>query len=52
MITELESLKLNNELHILGDFNVNLQFEGNCINKTHEIRNHFKDFSPEIKKIQ
>ena len=51
MITELESLKLNNELYILGDFNVNLQFEGNCIlNKTHEIRNHFKDFSPEIKK--
>ena len=51
MITEFESLELNNELYILGDFNIHLLFEGNCIlNKTHKIKNHFKDFSPEIRK--
>ena len=48
---EFESLELNNELYILGDFNINLLFKGNCIlNKTHEIKNHFKDFWLEIKK--
>ena len=51
MVTEFESLELNNELYILGDFNIDLLFNGNCIlNKTHKIKNHFKDFSPEIKK--
>ena len=51
MVTEFESLELNNELYILGDFNIDLLFKGNCIlNKTHKIKNHFKDFSPEIKK--
>ena len=51
VITKFESLELNNELYILGTFNINLLFKGNCIlNKTHEIKNHFKDFSPEIKK--
>ena len=51
IITESESLELNNELYILGDFNINLLFKGNCIlNKTHGIENHFKDFSSEIKK--
>ena len=53
MVTEFESLELNNELYILGDFNIDLLFKGNCIlNKTYEIENHFKDFSPEIKKMQ
>ena len=51
MVTEFESLELNNELYILGDFNIDLIFNGNCIlNKTHKIKNHFKDFSPKIKK--
>ena len=51
IITEFESLELNNELYILGDFNTNLLFKGNSIlNKTHEIKNHFKDFSLKIKK--
>ena len=53
MVTEFESLELNKELYILGDFNIDLLFKGNCIlNKTYEIKNHFKDFSPEIKKMQ
>ena len=51
IITEFESLELNNKLYIVGDFNINLLFKGNCIlNKTREIKNHFKEFSPEIKK--
>ena len=51
IITEFESLELNNRLYIIGDFNINLLFKGNCIlNKTHEIKNPFKEFSPEIKK--
>ena len=51
IITEFESLELNNKLYILGDFNINLLFKGNCIlNKTHETKNHFREFSPEIKK--
>ena len=41
-ITEFESLELNNELYILGDFNINLLFKGKCIlNKTHETKNLF-----------
>ena len=51
MVTESESLELNNELYIFGDFNINLLFKGNCtLNKTHKIKNDFKDFLPEIKK--
>ena len=51
MVTEFESLELNNELYILGDFNISLLFKGNCIlNKIHKIKNHFKDFCPEINK--
>ena len=29
MVTEFESLELNNVLYILGDFNINLLFMGN-----------------------
>ena len=43
MVTEFDLLELNNELYIFGDFNIDLLFKGNCINKTHEIKNHFKD---------
>ena len=51
IITEFESLELKNELYILGDLNINLLFKENSIlNKTHKIKNHFKNFSPEIKK--
>ena len=51
MVTDVESLELNNELYILGDFNIDLLFKGNCIlNKTHKSKNHFTDFSPKIKK--
>ena len=51
MVTEFDSLDLNNEVYILGDFNIDLLFKGNCIlNKTHKIKNHFKDFLPKIKK--
>ena len=42
IITEFESLELNSEVYILGDFNINLLFKGNCIlNKTHEIKKPF-----------
>ena len=51
MVVEFESLELDNELYILGDFNLGLLFKGNCIlNKTHKSKNHFTDFSPKIKK--
>ena len=50
-VTDFESLELNNELYILGDFNIDLIFKGNCIlNETQKSKNHFTDFSPEIKK--
>ena len=50
MVTEFESLELNNKLYILGDFNANLLFNGNCIlNKIHEIKDHFEDFHPKLK---
>ena len=51
MVTDFESLELNNELYILGDFNIDLLFKGNYIlNKTQKSKNHFTGFSPEIKK--
>ena len=51
VITEFESLEVNNEFYILGDCNINLQFKGNCIlDKTHKFKNHFKDFLSEITK--
>ena len=51
MVTEFESPELNNELYILGDFNIDLPFKGDCIlYEIHGIKNHLKDFSPEIKK--
>ena len=50
MVTEFESLELNSKLYILRYFKIDLLFKGNCIlNKTHEIKNHLKDFSPQIK---
>ena len=50
MITEFESLELNNELYILGDFNIDLLFKGNCIfSKTHEIKIILKTFLPKLK---
>ena len=53
MVTDFESLELNNKLYILEDFNIDLLFKGNCIlDKTQKSKNHFTDFLPEIKKIQ
>ena len=50
MITEFEALELNNELYILGDFNINVPLKGKCLfNKIHETENHCKNFSPKIK---
>ena len=51
MVTDFESLELNNEIYIIGDFNIDLLFKGNCIlNKTQKSKNHLTNFSPEIKK--
>ena len=51
MIAEFESLVLNNELYVLGDFNIDLQLKGNCIlNKIYKNKDRFEDFSPKIKK--
>ena len=51
MVIDFESLELNNELYILEDFSIDLSFKGNCIlNKNQKSKNHFTDFSSEIKK--
>ena len=54
MITEFQSLELDNELKILGDLSIiNLLFMGKCIlDKTRKTKNYCIDFSPEIKEIQ
>ena len=39
MVTDFESLELNNELYIHGDFNIDLLFKENCIlNKTQKSK--------------
>ena len=49
MITEFGVLELNNELHILGDFNINLLLKGKCIlNKIHETVIIVKTFRPKF----
>ena len=50
MITEFETLELNNELYILGDFNKNLLLKGKCIlNKIQETMIIVKTFRPKFK---
>ena len=49
MIAEFESLVLNNELYVLGDFNIDLQLKGNCIlNKIYEIKDRFEDLKEKM----
>ena len=53
MITEFETLDLNNEIYVLGDFNINLLFRGKYVlSNPNEIKKIDKDLLPEIKKIQ
>ena len=43
MITEFEALNLNNEVYVLGDFNINLLFRGVYIlNKPNETKKLIK----------
>ena len=47
IITELETLDLNDEHYVLGDFNVNLFFKGKYIfDKPNEFRQFYKELSP------
>ena len=40
IITEFETLDLDNEIYVLGDFNINLLFQDKYIlNKSNEIKN-------------
>ena len=53
MITELESPNPNDDLYILGDFNINFLFNDKCIlNKSTETKKLYKAFSSEIEKTQ
>ena len=53
MITEFESLELNNKLYILGDFNINLLFlnktENAFLMKLAEVKIIVKTFPPKLK---
>ena len=51
IIIEFETLDLNNEHYVLGDFNINLLFKRkNIFDKPDEFRQFYKEISPEIKK--
>ena len=51
IIAEFETLDLNDERYILGDFNINLLFNGKYIfDKLNEFRQFYKELSPDIKK--
>ena len=51
IITEFETLDLNDEHYVLGDFNINLLFKGKYIfDKPNEFRQFYKELSPDIKK--
>ena len=53
MITESEALDLNNEIYVLGYFNINLLFRGKCVlNKPNETKKIDKDLLPEIKRYK
>ena len=53
MITEFEALDLNNEIYVLGDFNINLLFRGKYVlNKPNETKKIDKDLLPEIKRYK
>ena len=51
IIAEFETLDLNDEHYILGDFNINLLFKGKHVfDKPNEFRQFYKELSPDIKK--
>ena len=51
IMTEFETLDLNDEHYVLGDSNINLLFRGKYIfDKPNEFRQFYKDLSPDIKK--
>ena len=53
IITEFEALDLDNEIYILGDFNINLLFRDKYIlNKSNEIKNIDKNLLPEISRYK
>ena len=49
MVTDFESLELNNKLYILGDFNIDLLFKGNCILNKTQIKIILQTFRPKLK---
>ena len=50
MITEFEALELNNELYILGDFNINVPLKGKCLLiKFTKLKIIVKTFRPKLK---
>ena len=50
MIAEFETLDFNNEIYVLGDFNINLPFPGKYVlNKPNETKKINKGLLPEIK---
>ena len=53
MITEFGALDLDNEIYILGDFNINLLFRDKYVlNKSNEIKKLDKNLLPEIKRYK
>ena len=53
IITEFEALDLDNEIYVLGDFNINLLFQGKYVlNKSNEIKKLDKNLLPEIKRYK
>ena len=53
MITEFEALDLDNEIYVLGNFNINLPFRDKYVlNRSNEIKNHDKNLLPEEKRYK
>ena len=53
IITEFEALDLDNEIYVLGDFNINLLFRDKYVlNKSNEIKKLDKNLLPEIKRYK
>ena len=53
LITEFEALDLDNEIYVLGDFNINLLIRDKYVlNKPNEIKKLDKNLLPEIKRYK
>ena len=53
IITEFEALDLDNEIYVLGDFNINLLFQDKYIlSKSNVIKNLDKNLLPEIRRYK